>query len=317
MEKLILSIKRPHLPYPELVTFDCFPVFVGRGYDNNLTLKDPYISSRHLQIDAEGKGWRVTEAGGENGFSFEKKKVRSKSVILQSGDVIICGKVRLTFLAADHPVSKTRPLHTGSLFFKKPDRQGFLALAMMIGFGLKAYYVNYTNDTAHEVTKHLAVIFGAAFIWGGFWALVGKLAKHEWQFSRHYNEFIIFVVGFVIAASCWNFSEYRLCTDFMQNWWGVLLPATYFLVLLYRAFGVSTNLKLRDKIMTIILIMAGMTWMSYTIELSEKKKFQNEAWTDPRLYPSFGLSPKGKTPEQFVRGAQMHFNQHQTVRDPP
>jgi pSer/pThr/pTyr-binding forkhead associated (FHA) protein len=77
---------------------------IGRARENEFVLKDIAASRKHLQIDVDGAGARMTDLGSGNGTKVNGK--RTASVALRHGDTIEIGSSLLVFAAAgrDTPV---------------------------------------------------------------------------------------------------------------------------------------------------------------------------------------------------------------------
>jgi hypothetical protein len=70
---------------------------IGRGDDNNVIIKDPFISTRHVAIYfSQANEWRITDLGSRNGTLLNGSKV--KEFVIRSGDKILLGDYLLQFM---------------------------------------------------------------------------------------------------------------------------------------------------------------------------------------------------------------------------
>lgn len=72
---------------------------LGAGADNDLTLSDPYVSSRHARMRWDGANWWVEDLGSKNGtYIGENRLLPMKPTILPAGASIRVGDVVLDLL---------------------------------------------------------------------------------------------------------------------------------------------------------------------------------------------------------------------------
>jgi len=82
---------------------------IGRGYDNDVILDDPYVAAHHLRVVREPGGGLVAEdLGSANGLFAGEDKRASPRVALDGERVIRAGRTRLRVRAAGHAVAPER-----------------------------------------------------------------------------------------------------------------------------------------------------------------------------------------------------------------
>ena len=69
------------------------PCLIGRDPQNDICINDPHVISQHAQIYSERNGYYLRDLGG--GTFINGHSVKSKTVILQPGDVVRLGKSAL------------------------------------------------------------------------------------------------------------------------------------------------------------------------------------------------------------------------------
>jgi Inner membrane component of T3SS, cytoplasmic domain len=72
-------------------------VRLGRAQENDLVVDDGTLSRQHLLFRREAAGWTVRDAGSSNGSKLNGMRFGGEVVLLQPGDRIEAGTVRLTF----------------------------------------------------------------------------------------------------------------------------------------------------------------------------------------------------------------------------
>jgi pSer/pThr/pTyr-binding forkhead associated (FHA) protein len=84
-------------------------ICIGRGYDNDVVLDDPFLSARHLRLrrDDDG-GWVAEDQGSANGLYTARGKARLDRIALDGDQIIRAGHTLLRLRAADWPVAADR-----------------------------------------------------------------------------------------------------------------------------------------------------------------------------------------------------------------
>ena len=72
---------------------------IGREEDVGLQLASPQVSRRHARIEADARGWQVTDLRSANGTILNGERLRGESRPLETGDTISVGGHLLRFLA--------------------------------------------------------------------------------------------------------------------------------------------------------------------------------------------------------------------------
>ncbi|MEI9984074.1 MAG: FHA domain-containing protein [Aliidongia sp.] len=82
---------------------------IGRGYDNDIVLDDPFVAPYHLRVArAEDGGWVAQDLGTANGIRAEHGKARFETAGLDGERIIRIGHTLLRLRSTDHPVAAER-----------------------------------------------------------------------------------------------------------------------------------------------------------------------------------------------------------------
>ncbi|NRA96792.1 MAG: sigma 54-interacting transcriptional regulator [Planctomycetes bacterium] len=79
---------------------------VGRAPENDVSIADPRASRVHLRIEPRPGGYRVVDAGSQNGTFRNGRRVRSAPV--RPGDVVVVGSTRIIFESDEVPAQVPR-----------------------------------------------------------------------------------------------------------------------------------------------------------------------------------------------------------------
>jgi pSer/pThr/pTyr-binding forkhead associated (FHA) protein len=84
-------------------------VHIGRGYDNDVIVDDPYVAARHLRIVRDENGALVAEdLGSANGLVADQDRRRVERAVLDGRRSIEIGRTRLRVREVDHAVEPER-----------------------------------------------------------------------------------------------------------------------------------------------------------------------------------------------------------------
>ena len=70
---------------------------IGRGSDNLMVIRDPYVSKHHLKILLDEGNYFIEDLKSSNGTILNNSKLEDVS-ILKSGDIIKVGDIDLMFI---------------------------------------------------------------------------------------------------------------------------------------------------------------------------------------------------------------------------
>ncbi|GFN36238.1 FHA domain-containing protein [Tepidimicrobium xylanilyticum] len=75
-------------------------VFLGRGKDNDIVIKDPYISKKHLKIVEDEGGHYLVDLGSANGTYLNGDRILDV-VKLKNGDRIRVGQIEFLYVGRE------------------------------------------------------------------------------------------------------------------------------------------------------------------------------------------------------------------------
>ena len=156
---------------------------VGRGYDNDVILDDPYVAPRHLRIFRdESGGWIAEDLGSANGLFADHGKQRQSRLALADDGVIRIGQTYLRLRRSSHAVMPERVL-------QRDGRMLFIALAIGgIAMALTALSLWLSETTEPKLARYLVPLLSLPLVvlgWSGIWAILTKIFSGQARFQRH------------------------------------------------------------------------------------------------------------------------------------
>lgn len=263
-------------------------VTVGRGYDNDVVIDDPYVAPAHLRIARDESGALVAEdLGTRNGLYIDRKRERLQRVPLDGERLLRIGGTVLRVREGGQPVAPERPLH-------RPQRSWITAgiiAALIVAIELLWLWLGQTGDP--KLSYYVTPIFGFLVLilaWSAGWAILSRIFGGEARFDRN----LVIALAGVLVYSLYNevatFAAYSFSSRTIASFHGMLvwalLAAVSFLHL--RVIG-RTRLWLKASVVAVLaLAVIGVQALSR----SEAQEMIGQQTVFNRLMPPFmRLSP--------------------------
>lgn len=169
------------------VRIDRPEISIGRGYDNDVIVDDPYVAARHLRIFRDEAGQLVAEdCGSANGLFLDgsKGKGRLTRVVVDGAQPIRIGQTLLRIRETSHAVEPERLAQA---------ERGHLPVMLVCGLGiatlaLTALKIWYTQTAEPHLTDYLTptlTLTGTVFVWVAVWSLLSRLFSGRARFLHH------------------------------------------------------------------------------------------------------------------------------------
>jgi hypothetical protein len=171
---------------------------VGRGYDNDVIIDDPYVAARHLRIVRDEGGVLVAEdLGSANGLVAGKDRRRVERAVLDGNATIQIGRTRLRVREADHAVAPER--------IARPRMRIWplvLALAgALLGAELATIWLAQTGE--QKPGTYLTPLLGLTLTvaaWATAWAVMSRIFSGRARLERH----LLIAVSGLLALELFN-----------------------------------------------------------------------------------------------------------------
>ena len=170
------------------------PVSLGRAYDNDVIVDDPFVAPAHVQIERRADGRLIArDLGTRNGMHLVPKRrfslwhdavTRCSEIVLTSGTLVRVGHSTFRVRPIDQAVAPER-LDTAAHTWEGL-RPATLAVVMLTLLALfQAWSGDTTTQDSLAYETSVAMVLGALVVWGGFWALLNRLFAGRARMGRH------------------------------------------------------------------------------------------------------------------------------------
>lgn len=203
--------------------FDHLPVRLGRAYDNEIIVDDPFVAPSHVQIERRADGVLVArDLGTRNGTHAVAKRRRSlrqdavspaNEIVLTADTLVRAGHSTFRVRPIDHAVAAER-LDTTSHGWEGL-RPAILAGVLLTLMGLfNAWSADTSTQQSMLYETQVAGVLGIMLVWAGMWALLNRLFAGRARFGRH------LLIGAVcaVASFAMSMTANMLAYAFSLNW---------------------------------------------------------------------------------------------------
>lgn len=222
MERLAwFEVLNQHQEVVNRLPLYAWPVSVGRAYDCDVVLDDPYIAAHHLNIHLTDDGqYQLDDLGSLNGLYVGKNKCSTATI--SADEVAKIGQTWLRLCAADsHAIPAERPLHN-TVWWQSWSGL-VLGSAILLSERVLVQWLNYDREDAYN-SMFLGLFDQIPYLlaWVGFWSLLSRIQTGKSLWMRH-----------AIIASLWG-GVYQLISD-MSGYVGFAFNSSFTQMLLEEA----------------------------------------------------------------------------------
>ena len=246
-------------------------VRIGRGYDNDVILDDPYVAAQHLRVFRDGAGQLVAEdLGSANGTFVDGGKSRLARVIVDGKQPIRIGQTYLRLRELNHAVEPER--------LARPQWRILpLVLAIALGAailgidGLKIWLTQITETRALNFVTPLLVLFAMIVIWIGLWALLSRVFSGRSHFLRNL---------LIALAGVFVFSLYNELAQYLAFAWTWSIPSSFEYVVDWSILAVVCFLHLREVGATRLRLKGALVVALLVVAVAVQTLQRSEAFSD-------------------------------------
>ncbi len=210
---------------------------IGRGYDNDVIVDDPYVAAQHLRIFRDDAGQLVAEdMSSANGMFLDGGKSRLSRITIDGGQPIRIGQTLLRVRERNHAVECER-------IVRAERGQWPIVLAAVLGaaiLGVDALKIWLGETAEPRISNYLTsllVIVATVLGWVGMWALLTRIFSGH---SRFLNNLLVALAGTLALAF------YNEAARYLAFAWTWSIPASYQYVAVWLILAAVCFLHLRE-----------------------------------------------------------------------
>ena len=239
--------------------FDRPTASIGRGYDNDVYLDDPFVDAQHLRIDNSLNGLQLTVLSDAGRTELEGERISPGAIPLSSGADLLVGKTHLRILASNHPVPPVRLLQRSDAWlasWSSPAVVLTITILFMLGSGLDAYFSTLQEwELSGWVFDAMTPLLGAA-MYVAVAALVTRVVRHDSQVRQHW----LVVILFLFAVMVWHYLEEIMRFNLGDHWLSAFMQTAVIGLLLVALFWSQMRIAFRQKAWIRLLMANVLGW---------------------------------------------------------
>lgn len=242
---------------------------IGRGYQNDLVLDDPYVSPSHVRLarDADGQWW-IEDLGSDNGTCDSTGAPVSRAALTDHAAFTL-GKTTLQVRSGAFSVAPALRLSAADgaaapvpePAWKGIPAQAIALLAVVVALGATAIWLKQTGEPKFTNYVYGAIVLPlAALAWAGAWALVTRIITARAGFFRHLRIIATAMIAFTLVEAAFKYIDYAFALLSASAWesalaWLILaaLGIAHLRVIAPQRLGLVTGL-----VVALVLSVAGI-----------------------------------------------------------
>jgi hypothetical protein len=189
---------------------------VGRGYDNDVIVDDPYVANRHVRVFRDEAGRLIVEdAGSKNGLFLDRDSVRQARIVIEGDRPIRIGHTQLRIRDASHTVAVERLAGTHPQAWLVAIAVG-LAVSVL-GFEALLMWLGQTGEPKASIYLNWLLLISALVLaWVSLWAIVSRVFSGQ---ARFLQNLLVALSGFLLITL---FREFSQIAAFSFSWPGAI-----------------------------------------------------------------------------------------------
>jgi pSer/pThr/pTyr-binding forkhead associated (FHA) protein len=279
--------------------FDQLPIRIGRSYDNDLILDDPYIAAQHASVElTESGSLSLRDLSTQNGIVQNGQR---ESIIALDDNIVRLGHTNLRIRNAAFRVEKELADKTSYGWEGWPPA---LAGIIMIALSslISVWIANTEKFSTISYLLATALIFTIVIVWCGCWAFANRVIGGHTRFGRH-----LFIVACAIVFSdLWehisSIFSYAFSWEFLSLYSSHIIMVIGAGMVFFHLITVNNQHPKRFFKLCLALTLLG-SGIILMLNYQRSGKFSDELYMAQILPPALHLS-SDKPVAQFIQVAQ-------------
>jgi hypothetical protein len=277
-----------------------WPLRVGRAYDNDVILDDPYVSANHLEIDRGDDGtyhFRVIDS--INAMTIDKLRDKKSEASVPANEVVRIGQTQLRIRPVNYAVPAEKALPNGA--WMRSWSGLAIGLTTLLLVQLVTLWLNYNRaDSYNIIVTPILGMFLVLLLWSGFWALIGRVASGRANFIAHaVNASLCFALILFLNGLAYGYVDFAFDTDLMirlSTVMGALIIGT----LIYRHMRLVSRLSRRMLVTIIAALIVSFIGFGYISDIWNADEHLTDMDFPGSIGPPYLSLMKGKSTEAFI-----------------
>jgi len=255
---------------------------IGRAYDNDIVINDPFVCPHHLQVEVGDDGAVVvSDMNSVNGLYLHGNKERVEQLALQADERLRIGHTTLRYRTVNHEIEPARQDRLRYEFINDALNSPWVQRGSYLVLGLFVYLFAYLDtykkfEPADAVQSSILPIAMVLFLWAGFWAVLSRITSHRFYFTAHSIIATMMLLFSILYEDYLNpVLRFAFNADLTFN---LLTPVLTFLlmaVVFYAHLRFCSSRSPRRLALTAVALSTVILGLEYIDELPDGDDFSN------------------------------------------
>lgn len=286
-------------------------ISVGRGWDNDVIIRDPLIDASHLLIKTGEDGqWWIEDLGSTNGTRVGRSSLSGPRPV-EFGKIVTIGHSQIRLHRVDQEVAPAMKLgrmdetisHIGH------PVAAMLLAAVAIILGVYADVLGDPAQTTWSAHASQGLTLGAGLLgWAIVWGSIARLLRHEVTFWPHLSLISLLLIGSICSYWLVVWISFNTLSLFFAD----LVTGLAVAALLFGVIIIGLNITIRMSQKYMMVIAASITFVTisllYLLPALEEDEPQNGPEMVMMEKPPGFLLAGSESPEEFLSGLDGLFD---------
>lgn len=275
---------------------------IGRGYDNDVIIDDPYVAPRHVRIARSEAGVLVAEdLGSANGLLGDRSPHRAERIVVDGDRLIGIGHTYLRIREVHHAVAPERVVQSQA-------RTGPILVALGAAtLSMQAISLWSSDFAEPRLSRYLVPLLAWSFgalAWAAVWSTLSRVFSSHAGFERNLCIALAGVLLFVLGSEVIQFATFALSWGALATYWYVAMWGLLAVICFLHLRGISpSRLLLKGGAVAAVAVIAIATQM--LMELETRSDFGQPNYVRRLMPPALRLIPPESESAFFAGAAQL------------
>ena len=279
---------------------------VGRAYDNDLIVADPYVCPHHLALELKDGHVFARDLGSINGTYLDRENVRLEMAELHDKSLILFGHSQLRFRSAEGSVPPA---------WRDTARHGLLSLmakpwllVLVAITGVLALAADSVLDSAEDVRvlalgSELLYPLVGVIMWAGFWSLLNRVMTHRANFPVHLTIGLTGVTGLFLSSQLISMLGFAMGWSDASSWLETLGQVVVLALVVYAHLRYAVPARANRQALVAGITALVLFGTPHISDVIERNEFSSLPYLDPVLMPPYLKFVKGGDIDAFLGSA--------------
>jgi pSer/pThr/pTyr-binding forkhead associated (FHA) protein len=242
----IIPNRKNQMPRP--VLYNKNSVTLGRAFDCDIIIDDPYIAPRHIEISSGEKGLQIKDLNTINGVKHHKSLILNEKHYIKSGDEILIGRTKVKIYSSEHLIEPEKRIGFSTFTRMALNRYLQAILLFVAAFAMFfawEWYLSTDKDFLKYDGVTILMSYPIVFLTVAlFIAFSDFIMRHHFRLSLAVSLLSIFVIFFIPLEFPITFVSY-----FIDNYKTSVIVEIFMWSSFLYFFLLATNLLYKDQIL--------------------------------------------------------------------